>query len=1294
MKCHNCSQDNPADARFCQNCGQPLEKVCPNCGTSNVTDAKFCKQCGSLLATEGDRLGVLQQAAPQALQDKIRAASTNIEGERKPVTILFTDIVGSTSLAEKLDPEEWKEIVSGAHQRVSQAVYRYEGTIAQLLGDGVLAFFGAPVTHEDDPVRAVHAALEIQDAIAAYARELQGYVDDFQMRVGINTGMVVVGNVGSDMHMEYLAIGDAVNLAARLQSAARPGCVLISEATEKLVKAAFRLNALGEIKVKGKAEPIEVFEVLEPKVAPASGRGIEGFVSPFVGREQDLSTLNAALNKLSAGHGQIVAVLGEAGIGKSRLVEEVRHLSERQPNALYWLEGRALSYGQNLSFWTISQLILTDLGLSDGDPEAKIKVTLRKRVKALCDDRSANLLPYLARLMGVNLDDESAERMRQLDGETLKRQTLWAIAEYFNCVAQKQPTVLIFEDLHWADPSTLDALEKLLALTDRSPLMLLLLARTERDHSFWQIKFKAETDYAYRYAEIYLKALSAEDSNRLVNQLLEVADLPERIRLLILDRSEGNPFYLEEIIRSLIEQAVIVHEGSTWRATAEISNVEIPETLQGVLLARIDRLQEDVRRTLQLASVIGKSFLYRLLEAIASAERQLDEHLSQLQRADLVREKTRRPELEYIFKHSLTQQAAYNSLLIERRKEFHRKVGEALEGLFADRPEEFYGLLAHHFDAAGEQDKAIDYFIKAGDKSRLEDAHQEAIQYYQRAIDLLDEIGDLQRAIKTWLKLGLIHQINFEFERAHQANETAFALERQLRGRDTRLRSERSGQAQPYTFRTCFKSFILATLDPSKTNYTEEAILADGLFAGLAEFDSETNIVPHVARSWEVLDSGTRYVFHLRDDVRWTDGTSVTAQDFEWTWKHNLTPGQGSTYVRLFDDILGARDYREGRNPDPDSIGVRALDLLTLEVQLINPVAHFIYLVAQPITYPLPRAVVERYGDQWWKPEHIVSNGAFRLLEFEPAHGLMARNPDYFGEFPGNLDRFEWRFLENDESEIHEYQAGHSDYCVVINASNIPIEVSPGERFIRSQVLSTAALILIPTQPPLDDVRIRRALVYGFDRQKWLELYRGDSRARWLQGGVVPPGMAGHSPELGLAFDLERARQLLADAGYPGGKRFPQLKLATIPFLETRHELERQFLDNLGIQVELTEIPPNLPFWEVQEGTHMLTAAWLADYPDPESFLRQSAFYLTPRNKGWHHSRYEQLIEEAVRTADRARRLAMYREADRILVNDEVVVVPATYSDAQTELIKPWVKVFKENALGQGSLKDIVIESH
>ena len=704
MKCFNCGTENDADAEFCESCGNALRRVCAQCGSPLKPGARFCKKCGTPVSGQApsngemERLRALQQAAPADLKEKIRSSSAQIEGERKPVTILFTDIVGSTALAEKLDPEEWKEIVSEAHRRVSQAVYQYEGTIAQLLGDGVLAFFGAPVTHEDDPIRAVHAALDIQAAIGKYAGELKGCLDGFQMRIGLNTGTVVVGSVGSDLHMEYLAVGDAVNLAARLQSAAQPGRVLISANTARHVKAAFDLQDLGDISLKGKAETVAVFEVVRSKAVPGSGRGFEELYSPLVGRACELGGLREALEALVKGHGQIVAIIGEAGIGKSRLVEEARREGPGSQLEAHWIEGRSLSYGQTLSFWTITQLLSNDLGLSDGDPEVRVRAALKRRLNELFAGKEIEILPYLAQLLGVRLEGELAERVRQLDGETLKRQTLLSISQYFQRLAEKQPTVAVFEDLHWADSSSLEALEELLAVTDRAPLMLVLLARLEREHGSWRIKVRAETDFSHRYSEILLKPLSPKEQNRLVDNLLAISDLPESIRQLILAHAEGNPFYLEEIVRSLIDQGAILREGGKWQATRTLTDIIIPETLEGVLLSRIDRLQEDVRRTLQLASVIGKSFLYRLLEAIAQAEQQLDQHLAQLQRADLVREKSILPELEYMFKHSLTQEAAYNSLLLERRKEFHRRVGEALEGLFADRKEQYLGLLAHHFE--------------------------------------------------------------------------------------------------------------------------------------------------------------------------------------------------------------------------------------------------------------------------------------------------------------------------------------------------------------------------------------------------------------------------------------------------------------------------------------------------------------------------------------------------------------------------------------------------------------------
>ncbi|MFV1858059.1 MAG: adenylate/guanylate cyclase domain-containing protein [Anaerolineales bacterium] len=682
----------------------------------------------------------------------MRAAGELVEGERKPVTILFADIVGSTSIAEKLDPEEWREIVAGAHQRVSEAIYRYEGTVAQLLGDGLLAFFGAPITHEDDPIRAVRAGLDLLDSIRAYSSDLAGYVDDFQMRVGINTGTVVIGNIGTDLHKEYLALGDAVNVASRVESAARPGTVFMSEDSARLTGGQFELKSNGRVALRGKTDPVEVFEVTGIRDVSEDHILASGPRSPYVGREAALHRLQAAVVSLCQGHGQIVMVLGEAGIGKTRLFEEVQDRASRDfdlsqealngksllvdPSAVRWIEGRSLSYGSSLTFWTIGQLVLSDLGLKEGIPEGRIEVALNGRVNVLFSEEAEDVLPFLIHLLGLRQDEKSGHALGPYSGEGLRRKIFAAVSAYFTRVAEEQPTVLVLEDVHWADPSSIQSLENLMGVVDRVPLMILGLSRIERKHGSWQLKLKAETDFAHRYQEINLTRLSEDEATEFVDQLTGVVELPQELRELALDRSEGNPLYLEEVVRHLVDHGMIVREGD---ASGEIG---VPDTLQGILLARIDRLEEDSRRTLQLASVIGRSFLYRVLAAISEAESALDEHLSQLQRADLVRQLARIPELEYIFKHTLTQEAAYNSLLLERRKEFHRRVGEAIEKIYKEQVDEFTGHLAHHWELAGDSANAIKYLIRAGERARGLHAHQEALGYFDRAIELSVEGDD------------------------------------------------------------------------------------------------------------------------------------------------------------------------------------------------------------------------------------------------------------------------------------------------------------------------------------------------------------------------------------------------------------------------------------------------------------------------------------------------------------------------------------------------------------------------
>jgi ABC-type oligopeptide transport system substrate-binding subunit/class 3 adenylate cyclase len=1272
---------------------------------------------------------------------EMTASHPSSEGERKPVTILFTDIAGSTAIAERLDPEEWREVVSGAHRRVTEAVTRYEGTVAQLLGDGVLSFFGAPVAHEDDPVRAVRAALDIQAAIAAYAHELAGYVDDFAMRIGIHTGEVVVGEVGSAEHAEYLAVGDAVNLAARLQSAAAPGKVLLSESTARLVRGSFELASLGEISVRGKAAPVAVCEVVRPLAMPARSRGLVAQRSPLVGREAELAALTGALAGLCEGHGAIVALLGEAGIGKSRLVEEAHAWAEDnlcQPP--HWLEGRAISYGAGLPYWTITQLLKADLGLSDGDPEVRTRVALRRRLNALTGVQTAELAPYLAHLLGLKPEGEAAERLAALDSETLKYQVLVCVRRYFGALAEREPLVLVCEDTHWADPSTLDALGELLALTDRTPLLLLLVGRSERQHDSWRLKLRAETEYAHRYAEIALRSLEEGDSARLVDNLLLIGapqdrgeaipatpPLPEAVpsgptgrieigpgwiasplRRLLLERAEGNPFYLEELVASLVEQGVLAREGDAWQVKAPIESLSIPDTVQGVLLARIDRLDEDVRGTLQMASVIGRTFPYRLLREIAcrgeappgksgatrrpapdapvpaaadlgcSASPELDRHLVALQRADLVREKAVRPELEYIFKHSLAQEAAYHSLLLERRREFHRRAGEALERLFADRLQQFYGLLAHHFDLAEQSERAVHYLLAAGDKARMEDALAEAARFYRRAVERLEAAGDADGATRAWLKLALVHQAEFDFAAAHAAYERGFAWKQRAPRRAGRALDERVALRMG-------GPFPVDSLDPGRVFSMAAGRLVEQLFAGLAEPDAELNVVPHGARSWEVLEDGRCYRIYLRPDVCWTDGSPVTAHDYAYAWLRNLDPRvSASEYPAcLLDDVAGARAYRLGQLRDPEQVGVHAADDLTLEARLERPLAYFPYLLTLPITYPLPRQVVERWGKAWWRPEHILSNGPFRLAHFEPERVVLEHNPLYFGERTGNLACAEYLAIPDETECLEHFRSGDLDW---VDSLELPDDLAACLEL--SLDLDVWCFALSP-QPPLDDVRVRRALALGVNWRSLAER-RGATPAT---GGLVPPGMPGHTPGLALPFDPEQARRLLAEAGYPDGKGLPPLRILSWSWMPEFGAAAAQLLrEALPVEVDLREIAlANLG--HRVNGSHLVFVGWLADLPDPDNYLRQSDALRILRGAGWQDAELDALLERAAHTPDRAARMAMYRQADRRLVVEQALLVPLVYGGVK-ELKQPWVGGARPAKMGFFSLKDVVVEKH
>jgi len=736
----------------------------------------------------------LNRYMPQDLVAKldVARASGKALGERKLVTILFTDIVGSTALAEELDPEEWGEVVSGAHRRVSEAVYRYEGTIAQLLGDGVLAFFGAPITHEDDPARAVNAALDILREIDAYREELRARWDmiDFQMRVGLNTGLVVVGDIGSDMHMEYMAIGDAINLASRMEQSAAPNTIQIAQDTYKHVKSAFEFEALGEIEVKGKSDPVTAYRVLGRKEAGARLRGIEGLHAEMVGRRDEMDTLSQILGDLKQGLGRIVCILGEAGLGKSRLIAEAHRVSvDRMTDGADWFETTTLSYEANQAYGLFQRLIRGVTGIRREENPQQVGRALASIAESLPEPRRHRAAQVLETLFGLQSDGPDGV----LEGETFKRELLEVVHEWWRGRFSVRPGVLVFDDMHWSDTASIDLLLQLLPLTEEIPLVLVFALRAERQAPAWRVKTAADDLYHHRYTEIGLQPLSEDESNELVDRLLAIAELPDRLRASILEKSAGNPFFIEEVVRALIDNGAVVPEDRVvngqvqrfWKTTGEGADFPIPDNLRSLLGARMDRLEETTRATLQMASVIGRSFYLRVLQAMGEDPPDLDKNLGALLRLDMIRELARVPEVEYAFRNPLTQEAVYRTILLKRRREFHRRVGESMELLYPDRLDGLLGLLAHHFSLAGERTKAIEYSRQASRQAVALYAFDDAVRNLQTALQQVKHGEQSEFHLILREELGDVYSLLRDGDRAIAEYQQALSLWHALGGHDS-----------------------------------------------------------------------------------------------------------------------------------------------------------------------------------------------------------------------------------------------------------------------------------------------------------------------------------------------------------------------------------------------------------------------------------------------------------------------------------------------------------------------------
>lgn len=800
--------------RFCGACGTSLTVTCSQCGFANPLDYRFCGMCGTRLVTDPILPAVEQPILiPTTETDTLLITATPLEGERRNVSVVLTDLTDSTNLLEKVGTEGWVELMNRVLHILESEINRFGGEVSQFRGDGLVAFFGATSAHEDDPERAVLAALSMQRALDLYVREqVQQDASDLRMRVGVNTGEVIVTNASERQSWEETAMGMAVAVAARMETAAEPGTVLVSEHTYRLVDSLFEWEPLGEISVRGVRQPIKVYRPLahiaDPKVF--SQGSIFPDSIPNIGREDEFRALKASVEGLFEGRGGIAVVTGDKGSGKAFLLSEVHHyfshreslLAEAHPEAppaitpLIWVRGRCRSYTHAWPYSIWLDVFHDWLGIRPEESKEEKRACLRRHAEALFGNDVDEHYPYLATFLGLPLEEAYIEKVRHLNGEGLRQRFFWAIRSWLESASRRGPVVLAFSDLQWADESSLNLLKYCLPISDNETLFWLLTYRTEREAPIWDFYHFLEAEYPHRLTNVALPPLTDSQSQELINHLIGPRTLPQETSQLIIHSAGGNPYYILELIRTLIANGVLTREQDSdpWRVTRTVTTLDLPDSLQRLLLARIDRLSAQEGMVLQIASVIGPVFWLNMVQALLGESNTLRSDLAALQRTQFIQEGGRVPELgmQYFFKSPLIRETVYDSLLNTHRVTYHLKAAEYLENLVSpDVLREYDEMLAYHYRGAGNHRKELFYTFLAAENQHKIYANAEALQNYTRALQLLDLLENeiksngLNRSIQTqrFEALNGRRRVNFQlghFDAARADTQALLPLARQM----------------------------------------------------------------------------------------------------------------------------------------------------------------------------------------------------------------------------------------------------------------------------------------------------------------------------------------------------------------------------------------------------------------------------------------------------------------------------------------------------------------------------------
>jgi ABC-type oligopeptide transport system substrate-binding subunit len=1003
----------------------------------------------------------------------------------------------------------------------------------------------------------------------------------------------------------------------------------------------------------------------------------------LIARERELKEAQQIWQRAVKGEGQVLLISGEPGIGKTRFVREL--MAQTRFTGAQVLLGECYAEG-GAPYAPLAQMIQAALpspasggGLGGGSSQSLI----------------ADLLT-IAPALRVNYPDVPPNP--PLEPQAEQQRIFEHVVAFLAGLSDRAPVLLVVDDAHWADSATLALLRHVARRSRQLRLLMILTYREiELDEARPFNTVLLDLNRERLTTRLKLTRFDRDQTRALLATLLQqeiTADLLEGVYR----ETEGNPFFIEEVCKELVEAGSLCCTNGHWQL-AGLDQIEIPQNVKLTIQARVNKLPDQTQDTLRLAAVLGREFDFDTLQAMSDLDEDaLIDALDIAQHAQLIGEAPRGTGratrgVAFAFAHALIPTTLHESLSGLRRQRLHRRAAQAIERIATDRIENFAAQLGRHYAQAGEGERAIGYLLQAGDQARRVYAYEEAIEHYQQALAFLKEQGTigLARAARTAMNLGTLQHTLFNFDRSRAAFQEAFELWQRVKEAQTQHTLPPAAQA----LRRYWPA-RMGALDPAWRSSTEAARLIEQLFSGLVELNADFDIVPLLARGWELSEDGRQYLFHLRRDTAWSDGTPLTAHDFEFAWKRVLDPATGATEsaAYLF-DIKGARAFHSGQHT-ADDVGVRALDDFTLRVELEEPVGHFLHLLAYHIAAAVPRHAIAAHGIKWTDPQHIVTHGPFRLESWTPHETIvLMRDPNYRGQFSGNLMRIELTLGVNISKDVllDRYAANQSDQ--VISGATILERLRQrfSTEYQRLPAALTTYLAFDATRPPFDDARVRRALAHTIDRRELTQVLLQGASSPAL-GGLTPPGLPGHTEQIGLHYDPARAQQLLAEAGYPGGRGVPEI-VATVADAGEATRVTNEYLSNrwrdlLGLRVTWNAL--DVLTFQAAMNKHtpqLYRESWAADYPDPDDFLRLA---LHQPHSRWHNERFEQLLESARRMTDAVERLKFYQAADRLLM-DEAGVIPLTYGYYHC-WSKPWITRFPASPLKVTYWKDVIIEPH